>query len=100
MPKNRRGEAPVWEATRFAGAAVAIFGIGEPGIITRTGMKCGLLLAHASACCLVSKKRSITTAFRSVGVVPDKRAAFRFFTAVPVSTAESRVPSGKMILLP
>src|SRR5205814_2345544 len=65
----------------------------------RTNMKYGLRRAHASACCFVSKKRSITIALRSAAVRPESRAAFRERTADPVSTA-TKVPSDKITLLP
>lgn len=65
----------------------------------RTNMKYGFRRAQLSASCFVSKNRSITIAFRSSAVRPERRAALRLLTAEPVSTAKS-VPSGNVTLLP
>ena len=66
---------------------------------TRTSMKYGFRPAQLSACCLVSKNRSMTSALRSWAVRPERRAALRLTTAEPVSTA-SKGPSGSVTLLP
>src|SRR5438067_914090 len=73
---------------------------GAFGGITFTLTNGGFEFAHASACCFVSKNLSITIAFRSLMFRPPRRAAFRFWTAVPVSTAERLVPSGRTTRLP
>ena len=55
---------------------------------TCTSMKDGISAAPSSApVALVSKNRSMTRAFRSRAVRPDRRAALRLTTAEPVSTA-------------
>src|SRR5205814_9999937 len=79
----------------FGFATVKVF-----GGITLTLTNGGLEFAQASAWRLVSKNLSITTAFRSYLVRPDRRAALRFRTAVPVSTANKVVPSGRTTRLP
>src|SRR6266436_9444390 len=78
------------------GAATA----GAFGEITFTFTNGGFEFAHASACCFVSKNLSIRIALRSLMFRPARRAAFRFWTALPVSTAERLVPSGRTTLLP
>src|SRR5262249_16908719 len=70
-----------------------------PGVRIRTVMKCGCVFAQASAFCLVSKKRSMTTALRSSAFRPDERAALRLITSGPLSTA-THVASPKTTLLP
>lgn len=59
------------------------------GDATPTVMNAGWRRAQASACALVSKKRSITIALRSAAERPARRAARRVRTADPVSTATS-----------
>src|ERR1700726_1608587 len=71
-----------------------------PGGITFTFTNGGLEFAHAKAWPLVSKNLSITTALRSGMVRPNRRAALRFWTAGPVSTADKAVPSGRTTRLP
>src|SRR5262252_4016989 len=58
-----------------------------PGVRIRTLIKCGCVFAQASAFCLVSKKRSMTTALRSSASRPDERAALRLIISGPLSTA-------------
>src|SRR4051812_32755842 len=62
-------------------------------------MNFGCDFVQAAAFCLLSKKRSITIAFRSSAVRPDARAALRFVTAGPVSLAVHS-PSSNVTLLP
>jgi len=56
-------------------------------------------LDHASASRFVSKNRSTTMALSWLAVRPQRRAALRLTTAVPVSTAV-QTASGKTTLLP
>ena len=62
-------------------------------------MNFGCDFVQAAAFCLLSKKRSITIAFRSSAVRPEARAALRFLTAGPVSLAVHS-PSSNVTLLP
>ena len=90
-------------ATGQAGCAEVIVDCrpaAEFGRTTLTGMKRGWRFAHARAWRLVSKKRSMTSAFRSEALRPDNLAAFLFLTAVPVSTAASASPVGRSTRLP
>ena len=73
---------------------------GAFGGTTFTLMNGGLEFAHASAWRLFSKNLSITIALRSLVVRPEPRAALRFRTAIPVSTADRFVPSGRTTWLP
>src|ERR1041385_6817002 len=62
-------------------------------------MNFGCDFVQAAAFCLLSKKRSMTIAFRSSAVRPAARAALRFLTAGPVSVAVHS-PSPNITLLP
>ena len=73
---------------------------GAVGGITFTLTNGGFEFAQASACRLVSKNLSITSALRSSMLRPDRRAALRFRTALPVSTAARVEPSGITTRLP
>ena len=104
MPVETMAAEFVLLATRGAlgamtGARAAAKVMGSSGRATCKLMNGGWELAQASASCLVSKKRSTTRALRSAALRPDKRAALRFNTAVPVSAAV-KMPSGKRSLLP
>lgn len=85
------------------GCDVVRFGVATAGAfggITFTLTKGGLEFAHAIACRLVSKNLSITIAFFSFELRPARRAALRFRTALPVSTAARVEPSGNTTRLP
>jgi len=85
------------------GCAFVMFGLetaGEFGGITFTLTNGGFEFAQVRACRLVSKNLSTTIALRSLIVRPDFRAALRFRTALPVSTALRAVPSGRTTRLP
>src|SRR4030095_12204608 len=73
---------------------------GAVGGTTFTLTNGGFEFAQAKACCLVSKNLSITSALRSFTLRPDRRAAWRFRPALPVSTAASVEPSGITTRLP
>ena len=84
-----------WEFVMFGSATGGAF-----GGTTFTLMNGALEFAQASAWRLFSKNLSITIALRSLVVRPERRAALRFRTAVPVSTADRFVPSGRTTRLP
>ena len=79
----------------FGGVTAGAFG-GTTFTFTNGGFE----FAHAKAWLLDSKNLSITRALRSPVVRPARLAALRFCTAVPVSTALSAVPSGRITRLP
>ena len=85
------------------GCEFVMFGFTTAGAVggsTFTFTNGGFEFAQVSACCFVSKNLSITRALRSLVSRPKRRAAFRFRTALPVSTAERLEPSGKTTRLP
>lgn len=100
MPPAGLAAAGEVKAIGFEFVMVALATAGAVGGTTFTLTNGGFEFAQAKACCLVSKNLSITSALRSFTLRPDRRAALRLCTALPVSTAASVVPSGIITRLP